>query len=141
MGGASQDRTSHSFRRLLGAFGALSLAASALVVWGPLAVPAAHAGPSCTDTWTNTAGGDWGTATDWSEGTVPTISDVACITTAGTYTVTISAADGAQTVGGLALGGFDLMAKHANGVNPATNKLATAPGSSITGAAMEHAGQ
>jgi hypothetical protein len=40
-------------------------------------------------------------------------------------------------LGGLALGGFDIMAKHANGVNPATNKLATAPGSSITGTAME----
>lgn len=40
-------------------------------------------------------------------------------------------------LGGLALAGFDLMTKHSNGVNPATNKLAAAPGSSITGAAME----
>jgi len=39
--------------------------------------------------------------------------------------------------GGLALGAVDMMAKHANGVNPATNKVAAAPGSSITGAAME----
>lgn len=39
-------------------------------------------------------------------------------------------------VGGLALGGIDYMAKHSNGVNPSTNKLAM-PGSSITGSAME----
>ena len=101
----SQGRRPHTLRRLFGAFGSLSLAASALVVLGPIAVPAAHAGPGCTDTWTNTAGGDWATPTDWSEGTVPTISDVACITDAGTYTVTIAATDGPQTVGGLTLGG------------------------------------
>ncbi len=95
-------RTSHSFRRIFGAFGALALAASALVVLGPIAVPAAHAGGACTDTWTNTGGGDWNTAADWSEGTVPTISDVACITNPGTYTVTLSTT---ETVGGLTLGG------------------------------------
>jgi hypothetical protein len=40
-------------------------------------------------------------------------------------------------LGGLALGGIDLMTKHANGTNPATGKLTSAPGSSITGTAME----
>jgi hypothetical protein len=40
-------------------------------------------------------------------------------------------------IGGLALAGIDLMTKHANGTNPATGKLTEAPGSSITGAAME----
>lgn len=40
-------------------------------------------------------------------------------------------------LGGLALGGIDLMTKHANGTNPATGKLAPAPGSAITGQAME----
>jgi hypothetical protein len=35
-------------------------------------------------------------------------------------------------IGGLALGGVDYMAKHANGVNPATGKLQPAAGSSIT---------
>jgi hypothetical protein len=43
-------------------------------------------------------------------------------------------------IGGLALTGIDLMTKHSNGVNPATGKLAAAPGSSITGQAMEPAG-
>jgi hypothetical protein len=38
-------------------------------------------------------------------------------------------------IGGLALGGIDLMTKHANEVNPATNKAVASPGSSITGAA------
>lgn len=42
-------------------------------------------------------------------------------------------------IGGLALGGIDIMTKHANGVSPATGKLADAPGSSITGAPMEPA--
>ena len=36
-------------------------------------------------------------------------------------------------IGGVALTGIDLMTKHSNGVNPATNKLADAPGSRITG--------
>ena len=92
-----------TFWRILGASGALSLAASGLIVLGPIGVPAAQAA-SCTDTWMNTAGGDWSTPADWSEGTVPTISDVACITDAGNYTVTISAPDGSETVGGLTLG-------------------------------------
>jgi len=43
-------------------------------------------------------------------------------------------------IGGLALSGIDIMTKHANGVNPATGKLADAPGSSITGVAMGPAG-
>src|SRR5262249_47933235 len=43
----------------------------------------------CTNTWTNTAGGSWSTASNWSKGTVPTSSDEACITTNGTYTVTL----------------------------------------------------
>jgi len=37
-------------------------------------------------------------------------------------------------LGGLALGGIDFLTKHANGVSPATGKLALAPGSSITAA-------
>ena len=34
-------------------------------------------------------------------------------------------------LGGLALSGIDYLTKHANGTNPATGKLATAPGSSV----------
>lgn len=43
-------------------------------------------------------------------------------------------------ISGLALTGIDLMTKHSNGVNPATGKLTPAPGSSITGQAMEPQG-
>ncbi|MGO9220552.1 MAG: hypothetical protein ACLP5E_22750 [Streptosporangiaceae bacterium] len=35
-------------------------------------------------------------------------------------------------IGGLALTGIDISAKHSNGVNPATGKLQAAPGSAIT---------
>lgn len=35
-------------------------------------------------------------------------------------------------IGGLALGGIDIMTKHANGVNPATGKLADSGGAVIT---------
>ena len=97
-------RKQHVVRRLLGGLGVLSLVASAFVVLGPIGVPAAEAA-SCSDTWLNTAGGDWTTAADWSSGMVPGSGDVACITTAGNYTVDISAGDGSQTVGGLVLGG------------------------------------
>jgi len=49
-----------------------------------------------TFTWTNTAGGDWSVAADWSA--VPTsISDVA-ITLPGIYTVTASVPETAQSV-------------------------------------------
>lgn len=34
-------------------------------------------------------------------------------------------------LGGLALAGIDYLTKHANGTNPQTGKLATAPGSSV----------
>src|ERR1700684_623273 len=96
-------RTTHSVRRLLGAVSVLFIVVSVPVVLGPMNIAAAQ-GPSCTDTWTNAAGGDWSTASDWNEGTVPTSGDVACITTPGNYTVTISAADGTETVGGLTMG-------------------------------------
>jgi hypothetical protein len=35
-------------------------------------------------------------------------------------------------IGGLALAGVDIMSKHSNGVNPATNHLSLSPGSAIT---------
>lgn len=34
---------------------------------------------TCTDTWTGPATGDWTTASSWSEGTVPTDHDQACV--------------------------------------------------------------
>jgi len=52
--------------------------------------------------WTNTAGGSWNTAANWSPNQVPTAADRAWITNAGTYTVTVS---GNAAVGELTLGG------------------------------------
>lgn len=40
--------------------------------------------------WTNTAGGNWNTAANWSPNQVPAAADNAWITNAGTYTVTIN---------------------------------------------------
>ena len=39
-------------------------------------------------TWTNTSGGNWSVANNWSPNQVPTNTDTALITTPGTYTVT-----------------------------------------------------
>jgi hypothetical protein len=57
---------------------------------------------TCTDSWTNTSGGNFGTGTNWSTGSVPSSSDDACITATGTYTVTDSAT---YSVNSLTLGG------------------------------------
>src|SRR6185436_18369349 len=52
--------------------------------------------------WTNTAGGNWGTAANWNPNQVPGSTDNAFITTAGTYTVTVNAG---ATVASLQAGG------------------------------------
>ena len=53
-------------------------------------------------TWTNTSGGIWSDAANWSPNTVPGAGDAALITTSGSYTVTL---DVNVTVGSLTLGG------------------------------------
>ncbi len=62
--------------------------------------------PDCTDTWTATGGGLWTTAGDWTTDAdthaVPTASDDVCITTSGTYTVTLNAP---VTVNSITVGG------------------------------------
>ena len=51
------------------------------------------------DVWQNTGGGDWNTASDWSDGAVPNgTSDAASFSKPGTYTVTI--ADGESEMAG-----------------------------------------
>jgi sugar lactone lactonase YvrE len=52
--------------------------------------------------WTNTAGGNWNVATNWSPNQVPGSADNAVITANGSYTVTL---DISPTVGSLTLGG------------------------------------
>jgi hypothetical protein len=58
------------------------LAALALLAIGNLA-------PAATITWTNTSGGYWSDAANWSPNQVPTNTDNALITTPGTYTVAL----------------------------------------------------
>lgn len=45
---------------------------------------------AATILWTNTAGGNWATAANWSPNTVPTLADTVFITNNGTYTVTVN---------------------------------------------------
>src|SRR5476651_2115952 len=51
--------------------------------------------------WTNTVGGSWNTATNWSPNQVPGINDIAIITNTGAYTVNL---DMSPTVSGFMLG-------------------------------------
>jgi hypothetical protein len=55
-----------------------------------------------TITWTNIAGGNWNVASNWSPNQAPTTNDIAVITNAGTYTVTLNLN---ATIAGLTLGG------------------------------------
>src|SRR5690349_12119637 len=55
-----------------------------------------------TVTWTNTAGGSWTDAANWTPNQAPGAADQAVITNAGTYVVTIPAS---VTIGGLTVGG------------------------------------
>ena len=50
-----------------------------------------HRAHSATLIWTNTAGGDWSVAANWSPNQVPGSSDNAFITNSGSYTVTLNA--------------------------------------------------
>ena len=65
-------------------------------------VPSATA-QTCTTEWTDAAGGDWTDAGKWSSG-VPGVGDDACITLAGTYTVTLTGG-GTVTLNSLTVGG------------------------------------
>jgi hypothetical protein len=64
-----------------------------------------YAAASGCDTWTNTAGGSWFTGTNWSKGAPPTSEDEACITAAGTYTVTMIQTSSTVSVKSLTIGG------------------------------------
>lgn len=68
---------------------------------------AAAAEPLCTDTWAGGASGSWQTGSNWSKGTVPTSSDVACVPegdtvelTSGTGTAEVLLAKGSLSQSG-----------------------------------------
>ncbi len=54
--------------------------------------------PASADDWTNSAGGTWSTAADWSTGAVPDASSNATIAASGTYAVSIDAAAAANAL-------------------------------------------
>ena len=57
--------------------------------------------PAATVVWTNTAGGFWSVATNWSPNTVPAAADTAFLTNSGTYTITANAS---ATIANLTVG-------------------------------------
>ncbi len=71
--------------------GALSRKAvwlAGLVVVGVLMLPGVASAAICTNTWVGPAEGNWETTADWSLGTVPSSSDVACLGVGKTVDVT-----------------------------------------------------
>ena len=70
---------------------------------------------AATITWTNTAGGNWSTAANWSPNQVPSGTDDAFITNNGTYMVTINAT---ATAGTLTLGGASSLRGDVSRMNP-----------------------
>ncbi|HXG47914.1 MAG TPA: hypothetical protein VNO52_09835, partial [Methylomirabilota bacterium] len=92
----SERRTRTAVRRCLSGSGLGQLALGALIL--ALAGPSL---PAATLVWTNTAGGAWNVAGNWSPNAVPAAADTAFITNAGTYTVTVNAA---ATVASLTVG-------------------------------------
>ena len=93
--------------------------------------PAIRPEITCSDSWKTAASGAWNTASNWSTGVAPTTMDNACITVAGTYTVTIS---GSASAGTLTLGGTSgtqtVDVSGTSGVNSSLT-LATTTGSDI----------
>ncbi len=73
----------------------------AVAVMWLLGAVAAHAQPTCTDSWANAVSGQWNTASNWSQNRVPASTDDVCITVPGTYTVTLN---GGGSAGMLNLG-------------------------------------
>src|SRR5579884_2221578 len=97
-----------------GGFGLVTLAALATF----LIASAAAAPPPCSDTITPTTAGtyDWGTASNWSTGKVPSGSDVACWGPNQTVQVNSGENDTADSVqgGGLSLEGGTLSLQSAS---------------------------
>jgi hypothetical protein len=93
-------------RRGVGAFAFLALVLTAILF--ALPTPLAKAGSPCGDTYTLSSGtGDWSVATNWSTGSLPTTSQIACwasnvtmTVTTGTYTVPAIQGGALQVSGG-----------------------------------------
>jgi hypothetical protein len=68
-----------------------------------LGMVAANAASAATISWTNTSGGSWSVAANWSPNSVPGTSDDVFITSNGTYTVIMNVS---PTISRLTLGGI-----------------------------------
>jgi hypothetical protein len=82
----------------------LAMAIASIFCLSVLAPSSAHAS-GCSDSWTNTAGGSWFEGSNWSNSAPPTSGEEACITAAGTYTVTMTQESGTVSVKSLTVGG------------------------------------
>ena len=72
---------------------------------------------AATVTWTNTGGGNWNTAANWSPNKVPAAADTALITQPGTYTVKL---DTSATIASLTLGDGSGQQRFTNSANTLT---------------------
>ena len=93
--------TRASLRTMGSALASVALVTTFLLAPLPAETSAGAAVPPCSTSWTNSAGGDWATPSNWSAG-VPTSTSVACVTLGGTYTVSIAGWD--DTASALRLG-------------------------------------
>jgi len=115
--------------------GIASLTLVAMIAMAILLPSAARA--SGCDSWTNTKGGSWFEGTNWSSKAPPTSTEEACITAAGTYTVTMTqtGTTGTVTVKSLVVGGSSgTQTLVVSGSDSLNATLTAASGISITSA-------
>ena len=89
----------------------------------------ARAAGTCTDSWKSAVNGDWSEASKWSTGKVPSSTAEACITVAGTYTVTAESSSSSLEVKSLTVGpesGAATLSLRGLGCTASTNFRATA---------------
>jgi fibronectin-binding autotransporter adhesin len=89
--------TSSSLPQVMNRGRLIVVAIAAVIGLWALAPSSAHAA-GCTDEWTNTAGGNWFTGSNWSKNAPPSSEEEACITANGTYTVTMTQTNVTGTV-------------------------------------------
>ncbi|HEY5260791.1 MAG TPA: hypothetical protein VIJ33_01630, partial [Solirubrobacteraceae bacterium] len=111
---------------------AITAVLAALLGLAVLAPSSAHAA-GC-DSWTNTAGGNYFTGTNWSNDAPPGPSEEGCITAAGTYTVTMTQTSGTVSVGSLTVGGESGTQTLVVGSSCSVNAILATTGGISTGA-------
>ncbi len=84
--------------------------------------------PSGVNAWINTAGGNWGTASNWSKGTVPTASDTVAIAQSGNYTVNLDVNASPVALGVGAPLGHQVLSVGANVLTLSTTNVFTPTG-------------